>query len=82
MSQVTNVPPLMSLRIWDWDQRTAIFKTGNGESGNGNGEWERGMGTGNLRGMTGESAGNLRGMTGESAGNDRGICGEFVFRYY
>ena len=43
----------------------AIFKTGNGESGNGNGEWERGMGTG-----------NLRGMTGESAGNDRGICGE------
>ena len=43
----------------------AIFKTGNGESGNGNGEW--GMGTGN---------GNMRGMTGESAGNDRGICGE------
>ena len=25
----------------------AIFKTRNGESGNGNGEWERGMGTGN-----------------------------------
>ena len=42
----------------------AIFKTGNGESGNG--EWERGMGTGN---------GNLQGMTGESAGNGRGICG-------
>ena len=30
----------------------AISKTGNGESGNGNGEWERGMGTGNgERGM-------------------------------
>ena len=49
----------------------AIFKTGNGESGNG--EWERGMGIcrewpGNLRGIRGESTGNLRGMTGESAG--------------
>ena len=22
MSQVTNVTPLMSLQIWDWDQRT------------------------------------------------------------
>ena len=29
---------------------TAIFKTGNGESGNRNGEWERGMGTGNGNG--------------------------------
>ena len=44
--------------------KTAIFKTRNGESGNGNGEWE--------------SAGNDRGMGifGESAGNDRGIFGE------
>ena len=22
MSQVTNTPPLTSIRIWDWDQRT------------------------------------------------------------
>jgi hypothetical protein len=28
----------------------AIFKTRNGESGNGNREWERGMGTGNGNG--------------------------------
>ena len=70
-------------------QKPAIFKTGNGESGNGNGEWESagndrgifGESPENLWGMTEQSSGNQRGMTGASAGNDRGICGEFVFWY-
>ena len=43
----------------DVNDQEAISKIENGQSENGNGEWERGMGTGNGNGERGMGMGNI-----------------------